>query len=361
MAMSNSQPPNIRDSVYIGVLSLGVAFMSSSFVIRVVHTSFTSAGWKDSLDGPNDPIASLIAMIAISSVVYSLLTRIKNRYGLLASFEGACWLIGSVPILFWTIDKGRVLPDISDYRYLGLFLVIAAVCLHAVRSRLPKSSLRSSGDMSQAGGGCEVAEEGDNEPPPHQATSAGQGAKTTARRWMLTLAAGAVIVVAALVPQSFPLLPSESVPDPAENCRGWYDTKVIPLYDNRLSLWSEWSNALNTFIGEPGLEERILSEIDAGLAPAILLDRPEVNRKWRAAQDLREVEFAIALLDENFDDSEVRRIAMVRLSEMHALMDALAIDFLLADIAGFYPMPDAEGLETELRRAALGLESACDL
>ena len=358
--MSNSQPPNIRDSVYVGALSLGVAFMSSSFVIRVVHTSFTSAGWKDSLDGPNDPIASLIAMIAISSVVYSLLTRIKNRYGLLASFEGACWLIGSVPILFWTIDKGRVLPDIADYRYLGLFLMIAAVCLHAVRSRLPKSSLRTSSAISQVGDDSEVAEGGGNEPPPHEATSGGQEGKTTARRWMLGLAAGAVIVVAALVPQSFPLLPSESVPDPAENCRGWHDTKVIPLYESRLSLWSEWSNALNIFIGQPGVEERILSEIDAGMAPATLLDRPEANRKWAAAQDLREVESAIALLDDRFDDREVRRVAMVRLSEMQALMDALAIDFLLADIAGFYPLPDAEGLETELRRAALGLESACD-
>ena len=360
MAMSNSKPPNIRDSVYIGVLSLWVAFMSSTFVIRVVHTSLTSAGWEDSLDS-NDPVSNMVAMIAISSVVYSLLTRIKNRYGLLASFEGACWLIGSVPILFWIIDKGRVLPDISNYPYLGLFLVIAAVCLHVARSRLLKSSLRSSGDISQVGDDSEVAEGGGNEPPPHEATSGGQGGKTTARRWMLGLAAGAVIVVAALVPQSFPLLPSESVPDPAENCRGWYDTKVIPLYESRLSLWSEWSNALNTFVGQPGVKERILSEIDAGMAPSTLLDRPEANRKWAAAQDLREVEFAIAMLDDRFDDSEVRRIVMVRLSEMHALMDALTIDFLLADIAGFYPMPDAEGLETELRRAALGLESACDL
>ena len=49
--------------MYVGALSLGVAFMSSTFAIRVIHTFVTSAGWEDSLDS-NDPISSLVAMIA---------------------------------------------------------------------------------------------------------------------------------------------------------------------------------------------------------------------------------------------------------------------------------------------------------
>ena len=46
---------------------------------------------------------------------------------------------------------------------------------------------------------------------------------------------------------------------------------------------------------------------------------------------------------------------------MQALMDVLTLEFLLADTAGFYPFPDSQGLKTDLRRAALGLEKACDL
>ena len=51
----------------------------------------------------------------------------------------------------------------------------------------------------------------------------------------------------------------------------------------------------------------------------------------------------------------------MRMVEMGALMDALTLEFLLADAAGFHPFPDSKGLEDDLRLAALGLERACDL
>ena len=275
--------------------------------------------------------------------------------------EGACWIIGFTPILFWIIHKGRVLPDIANYPYLGLFLVVAAICLGLIRSLLLKSTLPSLGDLSPNGDDSKAAEEGGDELSPHQPTSGRKMGNTTSRRWMLGLAAGAVVVVAALVPQSFPLLPSESASGPAENCRDWHDTKVVSLYKGRLALWAEWSNSLNAFVKESGREERILSEIDTGAAPAALLNRPETIRKWSAAQDVREVAFAIGMLNDHLDDNEVRRIATVRMIEMQALMDVLTLDVLLADAAGFYPFPDSQGLEADLKRAALGLEKACEL
>ena len=362
--MSDSQAHEPRDSVYVGALSLGVAFMSSSFAIRVVHTFFTSAGWEDSLDS-NDPISNLVAMIAISSVVYNLLTKIKNRYGLIASLEGACWITGSIPILYWIVYKGRVLPAIDDYPYLGLFLFVAAICLGVVRSWLqkstPMSTLPSPGDLSHIGDDGEVGAEGGNGPSPNQSTSGAQGGNSTARKWMLVMAAAAAIVVATLIPRTFPLITRESTADPAENCRGWYDTRVVSLYKGQVSQWVEWSNALNAFVEEPGRNEQILSEINAGSAPAELVDRARAIREWSAAQDDLEIEIDIALLDDHWDDDEMKRIAAVRIVEMQALMAVLTMDILLADTAGFYPFPNSQGLETDLKMAARGLERACDL
>ena len=249
--MSNSQTHDLRDSLYVGALSLGVAFMSSTFAIRVIHTFVTSAGWEDSLDS-NDAISSVVAMIAISGLVYNLLTKVKNRYGLIASLEGACWIIGLIPILFWIIHKGRVLPDIANSSYLGLSLVVAAICLGLIRSLLLQSTLPSLDDLSQNGDDSKAAEEGGDELSPHQPTSGRKVGNTTVRRWMLGLAAGAVVVVAALVPQSFPLLPAESAPGLAENCRDWHDTTVMSLYEGRLALWAEWSSALSAFVKESG-------------------------------------------------------------------------------------------------------------
>ena len=219
--------------MYVGALSLGMALMSSSFVIRVVHTFITSAGWEDSLDS-DGPISSMVAMIAISSVAYNLLTKIRNRYGLIASIEGACWITGFIPILYWIINKGRALPTIDNYPYLALFLFVAATCLGAVRSWLQKSTPMSPhpspGDLSHIGDDSEVGEEGGNGPSPHQSTSGGQGGNSTTRRWMLVVAASAAIVVAALIPRTFPLTAPEGTADPAENCRDWYDTRVVSLY-----------------------------------------------------------------------------------------------------------------------------------
>ena len=104
----------------------------------------------------------MVAMIAISSVVYSLLTRIKNRYGLLASFEGpACSWVRS--ILFWIIDKGRVLPDISNYPYLGLFLVIRCRLFACRPFSASEVLLRSSVIFPKLATDSEVAEGGGNE------------------------------------------------------------------------------------------------------------------------------------------------------------------------------------------------------
>ena len=360
MAVSESKNHDLRNAVCIGALSLGVAFISASFVIRVVHVFFTSAGWEDSLDA-NDPIASLLVMIGISSVVYNLLTRIKDRHGLIASFEGACWLIGLVPVLFWMIHTGRGLPDISDYRYLGLILVIAAICSRIIRALLPKSATVSPGVLPQADYDSEVAGDNDNRSSPHQSASDARKGNTAVRKWMLITAAGAAIAVSAFIPRTFPLLDTESTADTEDNCRVWYNNKVVSLYKGRIELWAEWSNALNAFVKESGRDEQIISEIDAGKAPAQLTDRPEMLDKWLAAQDDVSIEVDIALLDDHWDDDEMRKIVRVRLIEMQLLMDALALDFLLADTAGFYPFPGFQDLESDLQTAMLGLEKACDL
>lgn len=360
--MSNSQTHALRDTVYVGALSLGVAFISSGFVIRVVHTFITSAGWEDSLD-TDDPISSLVAMIAISGAVYTLLTRIKNRYGLIAALEGACWITGLVPILFWTIHKGRVLPDISDYRYLGLMLFVTAICLGIVRTRLHKSTLARPADASQGGGDSEVAKEGGSEPSPQPPLSDGQGRNPTARRWMLMAAAGIAIVVAALVPRSFPLLDTESAAYSEDDCRAWYDSKVVALYKGPVALWVEWSEALKAFVNSPEKQEEILADPTLTASTADLIDRRSTAiGKHEAAQDALDVEIEIAFLgDEYWDADEMRSIATVRIVEMSALLDALTLESLLADTVGFYPFPDAEGLEDDLRMAALGLERACGL
>ena len=356
--MSASQTPNLRDSVCIALLSFCVALMYSTFVVRVIHTHLTSAGWEDSLDS-NDPIATVVTMIAISSVIYNLLTKIKNRYGLIASFEGACWLIGALPVLFWIIHTGRVFPDISDYPYLGLWLVVAAICLAVIRSRRLRSTLPLTHDKSRDRGDSEIAEVGSNEPP-HESTSERQRYDTRAKRWMLVAAAGSAIAVSALVPRSFPLLDTEGTVDPDENCRNWYDDEVVSLYKGSASLWVAWSESLKDFVNEPARKEQFLAEIEASDSLTDLVDRrSEAISTWKAAQEDLDVEIDIALLDDHWDSDELRRIVAVRLPEMQGLIDLITLNTLLADAAGFYPFPDSQELETDLKRAALGLEKAC--
>ena len=95
--MKDSQALGWGESLYLGAISLGVAFMSAPFVVQVIHAGFTTATWGDSISA-DDAIANMVAMIAITSVVYNLLAKIKSRYGLIACLEGACWLLGLVPI-----------------------------------------------------------------------------------------------------------------------------------------------------------------------------------------------------------------------------------------------------------------------
>ena len=179
---------------------------------------------------------------------------------------------------------------------------------------------------------------------------------------MLVVAAGMAIVVAALVPRSFPLFVTESAADPEENCRNWYNDEFVSLYKGRASLWVEWSEALKDFVNEPERKEQFLAEIAASESLTDLVDhRSEAIRKWTAAQDDLEIEIDIALLDDHWDSEEMRRIATIRLPDIQGLIDLIPLNTLLADAAGFYPFPDSQGLVTDLRRAALGLKKACDL
>ena len=107
-------------------------------------------------------------------------------------------------------------------------------------------------------------------------------------------------------------------------------------------------------------EEQFLAEIEASDSLTDLVDRrSEAISTWKAAQEDLDVEIDIALLDDHWDSDELRRIVAVRLPEMQGLIDLITLNTLLADAAGFYPFPDSQELETDLKRAALGLEKAC--
>ena len=362
--MKDSQALGLRESVYLGALSLGVAFMSTPFVIQVIHTGLTTAAWGDSTNA-DDPIANMVAMIAITSVVYNLFTKIKNRYGLIACLEGACWMVGLVPIFYWLITKGRALPSIDNYPYLGLFLFIGAICLGILRSRLKKpTAIAVSSDLHSpppTEDDARLVAEAINDSPPRQQESGGRGGDTKARRWILVAAAGVMVAVAAAIPRSFPLWTSESSDEPVENCQSWYNARVLPIFKNKAPQWVGWANALDTFAKEPERNERLLSDIDAGVAPAELLNRRKVGDKWFAAQDIFDVAVEMTVLDGHWDDDEMKRVAAASVVEMRALMELLALDNLLANTVGFPPFPDSQSFNADLRRATLGLEKACGL
>ena len=362
--MKDSQALGLRESVYLGVLSLGVAFMSTHFVIRVIHTGFTTAAWGDSLDAA-DPIANMLAMIAITSVVYNLLTKIKNRYGLIACLEGAFWMLGSVPIFAWLITKGTALPSIDNHPYSVLFLVIGAICLNILRSRLKKPTAIAASSDSHSPPPTEddtrLVAEAVNDPPPRQQESGGRWGDTKARRWILVTAAVAIVIVAATIPQSFPLWTTESPDEPVDNCQSWYNERVVPIFQNKAPQWVGWVNALDTFAHEPERNERLLSDIDAGVAPAELLNRRKVGDKWFAAHDNFNIEVEMTVLDGHWDDDEMKRVAAASVVRMRALMELLALDNLLADTVGFPPFPHFQSINLDLRRATLGLEKACGL
>ena len=359
--MKDSQALGWRESVYLGALSLGVAFMSTRFVIEVIHTGLTTAAWGDSIKAA-DPIANMVAMIAITSVVYNLLTKIKNRYGLIACLEGACWMLGLVPISYWLITKGTALPSIDNYSYLGLILFIGAICLNILRSRLKEPTAIAASSDSHSPPPTEddarLVAEAINDPPPRQQESGGRWGDTKARRWILFAAA---VVVAAAVPRSFPLWTSEGSDEPVDNCQSWYNERVVPIFQNKAAQWVGWVNALDTFAHEPERNERLLSDIDAGVAPAELLNRRKVGDKWFAAQDNFNVEVEMTVLDGHWDDDEMKRVAAASVVRMRALMELLALDNLLANTVGFPPFPHFQSINLDLRRATLGLEKACGL
>ena len=115
-------------------------------------------------------------------------------YGLIACLEGACWLLGLVPILYWLITKGRaLLPSIDNYRYLGLILYIGAICLGFLRYQLKKptaiAASSDSHDPPPTEDDARPVAEAINDPPPRQQESGGRGGDTKARRWMLVAAA----------------------------------------------------------------------------------------------------------------------------------------------------------------------------
>ena len=269
--------------MYLGALSLGVAFMSTRFVVQVVHTGLTTAAWGDSIDA-DDPIANMVAMIAITSVVYNLLTKIRNRYGLIACLEGACWMVGSIPILYWLITQGRALPSIDNYEYLGLVLFIAAICLAVLRSRLKKSTAMAASSDSPgptpAEDGAKGETEVSNDPPPRRQGRGGRWRDAKVRRWMWVAAAVVAVAVAAVVPRSFPLWTSESSDEPVDDCQSWYNERVLPIFKDKAQQWVGWANALDTFVKDPERHEQLLSDIDAGLAPAEVLNRREVGDQW---------------------------------------------------------------------------------
>lgn len=352
------KPLGLTESVYLGVLSLGVAFMSTGLVTQAIHAGFTTAAWGDSVN-VGDPIANTVAMIAITSVVYNLLTKIRNRHGLVACLEGVCWMVGLVPILYWLITIGRnALPSIDTYPYLGLILWIGAICLHILRSQLTTSSATAASDVhsSPPTDPARLAEDAISDPPPRQ-----QEADTRTRKWVRIVAAGALLVVAVLVARSFPLLTSESSDGPVDDCRSWYNERVVPIFNNTVPQWVGWGNALDSFIEDPERNERLMSDINVGKAPVELLSRSKVGNKWFAAQDLSNVEVERAALDGHWDDDEVTRAAAASAIEMRAIVDLLALDDLLANTVGFPPFPHSQSLGTDLRRAILGLEKACGL
>ena len=111
----------------------------------------------------------------------------------------------------------------------------------------------------------------------------------------------------------------------------------------------------------PERNERLLSDIDAGVAPAELLNRRKVGDKWFAAQDIFDIEVEMTVLDGHWDDDEMKRVAAASVVQMRALMEVLAMENLLANTVGFPPFPDSQSLNADLRRATLGLEKACGL
>lgn len=340
--------------------------MSTRFVIEVMHTGLTTAAWGESLDA-EEPIANMVAMIAISSVVYNLLIKINSKHGLIACVEGACWMVGSIPIFYWLITKGRALPSIDNYRYLGLILVIAAICLGFVRSRLKRLSANASFSVPPSLSTTEteadaiLTVDAVSDPPLRKRGNRGRWSNTRARRWILVAAAAAIVAVSAAVPMSFPLRTSEASAEPRGSCQDWYNARVVPIFENQAEQWIGWANALHSFADEPERREQLVSDIDIGKAPAELLNLRETGDNWFVAQDNFEAEFEITVLDDRWDDDEMKRVADASTVQMRALIDLMALQSLLADSVGFPPFPDAQGFTADLGSAALGLEKACAL
>lgn len=118
-----------KDTVTLGTLSLGVAFISSEFVLRLIHTGITTTEWDDPLPA-DDPTSSLLAIIAISTIIYNVLAKIKNEQHMTASVCGAFVMLGVVGTLAWLIGNTHAQGASITYLYSGIsFFVFAALCL----------------------------------------------------------------------------------------------------------------------------------------------------------------------------------------------------------------------------------------
>ena len=126
MATKDIQALGWKDTALLGLLSLWVAFMSSEFVIRAIHTGTTTANWGDPLTA-GDGVDSLIAMIAISSIIYNLLSKVNSEHNLWAALGGACLIISAVGIFTWAIDEGNALPTGKSYLGVGILFFLFAI------------------------------------------------------------------------------------------------------------------------------------------------------------------------------------------------------------------------------------------
>lgn len=127
--MSSVEALGWKDTVILGTLSLGVAYLSSGFVLRLIHTGITTTEWGDPLPA-DDPTSSLLAVIAISTVIYNVLAKIKSEQNMTASVCGAFVMLGVVGTLAWLIGNSQAQSVSTSYLYSGIsFFVFAALCL----------------------------------------------------------------------------------------------------------------------------------------------------------------------------------------------------------------------------------------
>ncbi len=114
-----------HDAVAIGLASFFIAIISNEFAIRLIHTSTSTASWGDAVE--TTPTDSLLAVLAISAVFYSLLIMVQKQSGRLGSAAGWCLITGSVGVVNWAFDKSNEVLTSNVYVTGGVILVVAGV------------------------------------------------------------------------------------------------------------------------------------------------------------------------------------------------------------------------------------------